>query len=66
MEELEIVMGALSGGNNRRPQAKMSKIKIGPKIKTGWQSLQGKVSFSVRGNGRRNTFSQDFHGTIEC
>lgn len=35
MEELELLMGALSGGNSRRQQVKMSKIKIGPKIKTG-------------------------------
>lgn len=42
----------------------MSKIKIGLRLRLAHRAFKEEV-FSVSGNGRRNTFSQDFHGRIE-
>ena len=56
--------GPKQGKLDRRPQAKMSKIKIGLRLRLADRAFKDEV-FSVSGNGRRNTFSQDFHEGIE-
>lgn len=61
MEEPEILMGSLSGENWADDhRGKMSKIKIGLRLRWADTAFKEEV-FSFSGNGRRNTFSQDFH-----
>lgn len=52
------------GKMNRRPQAKMSKIKIGLRLRLADRAFKEEI-FSFSGNGRRSSFSQDFRGRIE-